>query len=466
VTALTLDLGTSATKAALWSGTELVGLARVTIPTSHSKPGYAEQDPEHWWQSVVDACATLRLAAPAEYAGIDICGCSAARETFACFDAQLKPLSPGILWSDARGGDQLTSLGDPAIFRRRTGVILSDGCQAAKVAWVRQHEPGWFERSRWLLAPRDFVLARLTGQVLTEPTLASRTGFYTIDGDLIGDAAIAERLPPIVASVRPVPVSNGHALMLSSDTSAILGAGDRACEALGVGATAAAPSVSWGTTVNVSVPHPGPFDASIAQISRGAASGFLIEAGLSTGGSALEWLGTLTSRPVNALLTAAADVPPGANGVLAFPWLHGARAPWWRPGTRASFTGVTAAHGPADLARALIEGIALDAARSVQLVAPGASTVFLTGAGAENPLWRSVLGAAIEAAVTVRTHADAATVGARALTILAKGDDPDVETLNPVRVVEQPQPELVQQYRALRTASDRVARALLDSGSP
>jgi xylulokinase len=462
VTVLTLDLGTSATKAALWSGAELVDLVRVTIPTNHPEPGCAEQDPKDWWQSVTDACSGLRAAAPAEYERVDKIGCSAARETFACFDAQLKPLSPGILWSDTRGADQLASLGDPAAFRRQTGVILSDGCQAAKVAWVRQNEPQWFDGARWLLSPRDFVLARLTGDVHTEPTLASRTGFYSLDGSLLADAEIGGRLPPVISSIELLPLRNARDLALPTLTSAILGAGDRACEVLGVGATTSAPMVSWGTTVNVSLPHAGPADGlSSAQVSRGALAGYLVEAGLSAGGSALDWLAALTGWSSDALLTAAADIPPGANGVLAFAWLHGARAPWWRHGARAAFTGVTAAHGPANLARALIEGIALDAARCIELLVDEPSTLLVAGAGAELPLWRSVLAATADTTVTVRTHADAATVGARALTMVADGSDAGTKLLNPVRAVEQPQPELVGRYRTLRRASDNAASALL-----
>jgi xylulokinase len=467
VTVLTLDLGTSGTKAALWSGPELVELVRVTIPTSHPQPGFSEQNPGHWWQSVLDACGALRAAAPGEYARVHSLGFSAARETFACFDANFNPLGPGILWSDTRAADQLDAFGDPAAFRRQTGVVLSDGCQAAKLAWVRHHEPNWFSDAAWVLSPRDFVVARLTGRARTEPTLASRTGFYALDGHFIGDNALAKRVPPIVPSLQVLPVPHARDLALPAEVSAILGAGDRACEAVGVGATETAPMVSWGTTVNVSIPHLGPPDGlPLAQISRAALAGYLVEAGLSAGGAAIEWLATLTGWSTDALLTAAAAVAPGANGVLAFAWLHGARAPWWHPGARAAFTGVTQSHGPPDLARALIEGIALDAARSVELLTERATTLLLAGAGAQNPLWRSILAAMTQTSVTVRTHAEAATIGARTLITLAHGGGPGAEELNPVRVVEPPQAELVTAYRTLRTNSDMTARALLASEEP
>jgi sugar (pentulose or hexulose) kinase len=462
VTALTLDLGTSSTKAALWSGNEITALVRVPVATSHPESGRAEQDPEDWWRSVIDACSRLRTAAPDAYAAVDSLGCSAARETFACFDENLTPLSPGILWSDTRGSDQFVPFGDPAAFRHRTGVLLSGGCQAATVAWVRQHHPAWFEHAAWILSPRDYVLARLTGSVRTEMTLASRTGFYALNGDFIGDRELAARLPPVIPSLELTPVLHGRDLALPTDVAAILGAGDRACEVIGVGAAVGAPMVSWGTTVNVSVPLPGPPElVSVAQISRAPDGSYLLEAGLSTGGSAFDWLASLTGWSSTELLDAAAQVAPGSNGVVAFPWLHGARAPWWHPSGRGAFVGITGSHGPPDLARAFLEGIALDAARAVELLAPEAATLFLAGAGARNALWQSLLAAVSECRVTIRASAEAATVGARALLAIAHGDTPALEALNPVRSIVAPQPALVETYRDVRAASDQVARALL-----
>ena len=92
---LTLDLGTSATKAALWRGDELVALARAPIATAHPQPGWAEQDPDEWWTSVVAACRGVRALAPSDYESIDAIGFSAARETFALFDAELRATHRG-----------------------------------------------------------------------------------------------------------------------------------------------------------------------------------------------------------------------------------------------------------------------------------------------------------------------------------------------------------------------------------
>jgi xylulokinase len=467
VIVLTLDFGTSATKAALWADHRLVALTRAPIATSHPSPDRVEQDPEAWWRSVVDACAELRADNPGVYSAVDAVGCSAARETFACFDANLRALGPGILWSDARAVDEAQDLGDPVAFRRQTGVALGPSCCAAKMAWVQRHEAVWFRDAAWLLSPRDFVLARITGRVATDPTLASRTGVYDLRGAFVGDEALGDRLPPVAPSLEPEQLANTDELVLPARALAILGAGDRACEVVGVGATTAAPMVSWGTTANVSIPHPGPVAAlpAHAQVSRAAVEGFVIEAGLSIAGAALDWLTSLTGWPRGELLKGAADVPPGARGLLAFPWLNGARAPWWRSDVRGAFVGLANVHGPAELAQSMIEGVALDVARCIELLQPDAQALSLAGRGAEEPLWRTVV-AGVTGRPVIRHRLDeAASVGARLLVGISRGESIGLDDVNPLVEEEPPAPDLVHAYGALKEESDRVAARLMDSGA-
>ena len=100
-------------------------------------------------------------------------------------------------------------------------------------------------------------------------------------------------------------------LALPRGVQIVVGGGDRACEVLGAGAQAGAPMVSWGTTANVSVPHPGPIGElpGVAAVSLGALGGFIVEAGLSAAGAALDWLARITGRPSEVLLTEAAASP-------------------------------------------------------------------------------------------------------------------------------------------------------------
>ena len=347
--------------------------------------------------------------------------------------------------------------------------MLTPGSHAAKLAWLVDNEPGELGAARWVLAPRDFVIARLTGAIVTDETLASRTGLCALGGWWLPEAVqrYRERLPEIVPSTRVVGVLRAEIatqLGLPDGVQVVAGAGDRTCEVLGAGASARTPMVSWGATANVSVPHAGPVEAlpTVAQVSRGALGGFVVEAGLSAAGAAVAWVAQLTGRTHDDLLAAAADVPAGAHDAVALPWFAGARAPWWHADARASFIGLTDAHGPAELTRAVVEGVAYDVARCLELIAPDAEELALAGGGAGDELWRRVVSAVTGRPVVRRALDDAASVGARLVVASALGEDLDVDALNPVVAREAPNGKLVSDYAALRGTADAIASAVIN----
>jgi xylulokinase len=384
--------------------------------------------------------------------------------------AELVPCHAGVLWSDQRGGDVAAGLGDPDEVRARTGAVANGACCAAKLLWVATHEPDALAAARWVLSPRDWVVARLTGEVVTEPTLESRTGLSSLsgarDGPVVERAGV--RLPRVVPTTCVLRVADGSGareLALRPGTRVVPGAGDRACEVLGTGATPDVPMVSWGTTANVSVPHPGPVGAlpRVAAVSRDPGEAFVVEAGLSASGAAVAWLAQLTSRTHDDLLAAAGrDSAPGARGVVALPWFNGARGPYWRSGAHAAFAGVTAAHTAADLARAIVEAVAIDVARCVEMLSPSARAIALAGGGAADDLWRATVSAATRVPARRRVHDDAASAGARLVVARAVGEDVTVDDVNPPRDETAPDPALADALRQVRARADRLVPAVLD----
>jgi xylulokinase len=471
--ALTFDLGTSATKAALWSDTELLGVARGPLDTSYPEPGWAEQAPDEWWRSVIDSARRLRRGRRAAYRAVEAIGFSATRESFALVDADLRAHGPGILWSDTRAVVEANKIaaawGGADAVRAATGAYLNASACPAKLAWVARHRPDDLAAARWILAPRDFVVARMTGEVVTDPSLASRTALFGYEeGWLPAARALAgDRLPPVRPSATVVgglTADAARALDLRVHTPVVIGAGDRACEVLGTGATREAPMVSWGTTTSLSIPIGGDERPEIGIVTRGALGGNVWEAGLSAGGASLAWLARLTGHTHDDLLTEAAGVAPGAGGVVALPWLTGARAPWWQPDAQGAFVDVAAADGPAELARAMVDAIALDVARSRQLLAPEARELQLAGGGARLRLWQTALAAATGLPVVRRACDEAGSLGARIVVGAALGLPVDVDALSPVAERIEPDPALVAAYQAVRRRSDAVAAAILGLG--
>ena len=146
-------------------------------------------------------------------------------------------------------------------------------------------------------------------------------------------------------------------------------------------------------------------------VHAGRRRGWLLEGGLSAAGAFLAWLGRLLDKTPDQLARMAGDSPPGARGVVAVPWLDGARAPSWRDDARAGFMGLGAAHESSDLARAVMEAVAWDVLRVMEVVTVGrlggstAAGVTLGGAGTGLPVWVEVLTSVLGVPATRRAEA-------------------------------------------------------------
>jgi xylulokinase len=475
---LTVDLGTTLTKVALWDRRGPVAQAGIPVRTVHPAPGWAEQAPSEWWSSVAAACAQVRAHAGDRFGPVEAVGCTGARQTFVPVDAGGRSIGPAILWSDRRAALEATTLADAlggadGVFDR-TGVPLDAGSVAAKIAWLAHHDRRRLTASAWLLAPRDLIAWRLTGEVVTDATMASRTGLYDLDGRVVGELAgpAATSLPPVVPSDqisgRLVPEA-ASVLGLEVGTPVVIGAGDRPCEVLGTGAGDVCPMVSWGTTANVSLPlgDGPPVRPRGMVLSRAAGGGWLVEGGLSSAGSFVEWLGRLTGHPPNELSELARRSPPGARGVTATPWLDGARAPWWRPDAGAAFVGLSSEHGLPDLARALFESVGwevkrcLDAMDTRRTEGPSVEALALAGSGAAVPVWAESLTGITGLPGTRRRSGQAASAGAALLAASAVGAEFALEEMDPVDDRLEPDPVAVSRYADLRQRAERVASAMI-----
>ncbi len=488
---LTLDLGTSVTKADVWSADGSVASGRAVLDTLRPGPGRVEQDPDTWWPAVVRACHQARTADPVAYADIEAIGCSAARQTIVAVSADATPIGPAIVWSDRRASDEARDLaagaGGAESVRQRSGVHLDGTSVPAKLAWLAAHAPATLVPARWLLSPRDLLLWRMTGEVVTDSTMISASGCSDGDGALIpelvdGRGELFAKVVPPSTVVGGLLASAAAELGLRAGVPVVIGAGDRQSEVLGSGAGPTCAMVSWGTTANVSRPCPSrPHPVPIGLITTRAATDheWLLEAGLSAAGSLLEWVAGLTGLDVATLVARAAASPPGADGLVVLPWLGGARAPWWRDDARAAVVGLEPEHGPGDLARAAIEGVARDVARGLDAMnamdtdRPPVEALALAGAGAGVALWVEILTATTGRPATVRRSnrsspqgAGAAAAGAALLTAPAIRVDWTLDRLDPVVDEATAGPASVERYTQLAGAADRAARAALDLASP
>src|SRR6266849_6541015 len=180
---LGLDLGTSSAKAVVTDiGGRLLAQASAGYAVTSARAGWAESEPAHWW-SAVTACAreAVRGAGGARPSAI---GLSGQMHGLVLASADGRALRPALLWADSRATGALPGyrrLGPGAL--ARLANPLAPGMTGPLLMWVAENEPRTYAEARWALQPKDWLRARLTGEVHAEPSDASASLLYDVMGD-------------------------------------------------------------------------------------------------------------------------------------------------------------------------------------------------------------------------------------------------------------------------------------------
>jgi len=411
---LGLDVGTSGVKAILVAeGGSVEASAIMPLQLSTPHPGWAEQDPEAWWQASVAAIRNVLAALPG--ARIAAVGISGQMHSSVFLDAHGAVIRPALLWCDGRTTAECREITERVGGENRLRDLASnpalEGFTLPKVLWLRNHEPDSFARLTTVLLAKDFVRFKLTGVLATEPSDASATLMYDTarlrwSTEILDAVGLPHSIVPNVGGsseiLGTVTREASGLTGLGTGTPVVGGGADNACGAAGVGAITPGEAVtSWGTSGTVLAPTAEPrVDPALrAHTFCHVAPGvwYLMGVVLSAGG-AFAWYrdqfarDLVSSGEANERLDAeAATVPPGAEGVTFLPYLQGERTPHRDASARGAFLGLSLAHSRAHLTRAVIEGVCFALRDSVSILnelgmSPG--QMLLTGGGAKSAFVR------------------------------------------------------------------------------
>ena len=412
-----LDIGTSSCKAlAIGENARLLASESEEYPCASPQPGWSEQNPADWWRGA--RAALSRLMQKIDISRVAGLGLSGQMHGMVALDAQKDVLRPAILWNDqrtARQCEEITRLADgPEGLLRLTNNAMLTGFTGGKIVWFREKEPALFARCVKIINPKDYINFLLTGEIATDVSDASGTGFYDVEqgrwsGELLDILGIS---PDLFAEVRASAevigkVSEKAAALtgLPAGLPVVAGGGDAVLSAVGMGLDAPGQlAVTLGTSGVVARHVPAFFanEGAKLQFSRACLSGLYHVMGvtLSAAGS-YQWLEALLGDPrlasrgarYKALDEAAALSPQGSNGVLFLPYLSGERCPVNDAGAMGCFLGLRAQSTKGDLARAVLEGVVFSLRQAYDLMeaATGpAQRLILAGGGAVSPLWRQI----------------------------------------------------------------------------
>lgn len=409
-----LDIGSSSTKAVILDADgSLLWTESAPYRVHRGPDGEVTLDPADW----LKAARLLLTAAAGALDGrrLEAIGVTGPAHYAVLVDAAGEPMGRAMLSSDARPAAVAERLRDEFgdAYFDSARVELTAGWTLAQLAWLRTQMPEQWERIRHVLVVKDFVRFAMTGSVVTDHSDAAGTGFYDQ-----GSATWSERwLEPTglrtdqLPDIRPsVGVGGGldetwaRSTGLPAGTPVAVGGTDTAAELVSVGALEAGSAIvkiaSTGTVVVVTdkpvadrrllaYPHVMPGRNYLAAATNTAATAY---------GWLRETVFGQEPEPPSAVYREmdrlAAQVDPGAGGLLFLPYLEGERTPFWDWRLRAGMIGLTSVHRREHFCRAVLEGVALSLRMCRGVVEASGVAVerpVVSGGGMASELWRDIL---------------------------------------------------------------------------
>lgn len=417
---LGVDIGTTNVKASLLDtqAHRVVAFASAEHPLFHPRPGWAEQDADNYWDAVV-RCIRSCLEQGSGFAdhivGVALSGLVGVTLPV---DASGRPLRRAMIWMDGRSGAECSDI------RERVGeerINYVNGNRVApwfiepKALWLKNNEPDVFKEAHRFLSPTGYCTFRLTGEFTINTGDAGL--FYPYDYqherwdfELAEDIGVpAEKYPEIFRSHDVVGTITGNAAEetgLRRNTAVAAGGTDISSAALGAGVTNAGQAYySMGTGSNLGIMIPTQQRVEEYRILKWphVLPGLtMFDGPMAFTGASLKWFCDKFADPETAvaermgrdvfdLVTAqAAQIDPGADGLLYLPYLGNSLAPRWNTSACGVFFGVQPYTSRAHFIRALIEGVAFDLYSNVR-IAEDAGVAFdeliLNGGPTKSALW-------------------------------------------------------------------------------
>jgi len=475
-----IDLGSSRVKLlALDEAGECLGVTMASYSTESRRAGYAEQNPDRWWDALRLAMSEL-LARPA-LRGADVAalGLTGQMHGAVFLDEKGSAVRPALMWSDGRAEAETEEI-EQRIPREKlvgiTGNRSNVSFTAPKIMWVARNEQPVMARTRWIVQPKDALRTRLTGVVSGDVSDASATLLFDLRARTWSDEICSllgidrSLLPPLFESealAGPLREDAARSLGLPAGIAVAVGGADAPAAALGLGLAReedahGAVLISLGTGGQVLAPVKEPKvdpEGRLHGLCHVVPGQWCVMAAILSAAASLDWAVRLL-RPddpngARELIAAAAMVPAGSDGMLFLPYLRGERTPHFDPNARGALVGMRISHGPAEVTRAVLEGVAFALAEGMDLmrdlgVEPSGGVV---AGGGVNRLWQQILADVLNMPVALGATEHASARGAALLGAIAAGIVPSsTESILPLpadtRVME-PDKERVKIYQDL-----------------
>ena len=417
-----VDIGTSGTKTVLFDEKgNAVSSFLVEYPLYQPKIGWAEQDPEDWWNATYTSINNVIKQSGVNPADIKGIGLSGQMHGLVMLDKDGNVLRKSIIWCDQRTtaeADELTEKVGKERLVEITGNPALTGFTAAKILWVQKNEPELYAKTAKILLPKDYIRYKLTGEYATEVSDASGMQLMDIKNRCWSDEVLEKLnieknlLGKMYESCEVTGKVHQEAAKLTGlneGTIVVGGAGDQAAGAVGngivktgiVSSTIGTSGVVFAHMDNIQIDKEGRVHTLCHAVpGKWHVMGVTQGAGLS-----LKWYRDnfchaemdaadgMGVDPYYLMDKQAEKIAPGCEGLIYLPYLMGERSPHNDPNAKGVFFGLSAKHTKYDMLRAVMEGVSYslnDCMSVIKEMGIDASEVRASGGGGKSKLWRQM----------------------------------------------------------------------------
>ncbi len=401
---LIIDEGTTSTRAMIFDENgNFISSSSKQLKTIYPNSGWVEQNAEEIFSKTVEVIEDA----------IEQCGCTPStigitnqRETIVAWDSRSGlPLYNAIVWRDKRGQslcEKLKFNGYEPVVRSKTGLILDPYFSASKMAWMIENVEGIsdsLKKSHLRFGTIDtYLIWKLTGKYLTEPSNASRTMLFNIN-EMKWDKDLFDVFKIPIDSMPDVTNSNGDfgtckygkiSAVLGDQQSSLLGnmcvkVGDVKCT-YGTGAFVLANAGKLKTP---------PLDGLLKTIawSINGVVDYAFEGSVLSSGESINWLKRLSIIKDEVEIEELANSVK-SDGIYFIPALDGLGSPRWAPNAKAIFVGIRSSHTRANIVRSVIESMAFSVVEVIDTFKKSGlevSSIKVDGGGSKNSLLIQIL---------------------------------------------------------------------------
>lgn len=436
-----IDLGTSGCRSAVYDARlNLRAQSSVEIPIFKRSSLEVEQNPEDWWNGLVQTVREAAAAANVSREAIRAISISSQGISVVPVDANGLPLRNAISWLDSRPQRQMERLLRQYSFEelyRRTGKRANAIYSLPKYLWLMEEEPDVYKNTHKFLLPMDYLILKLCGRYCTDHTCAGGTMCYDIERqtwaeDLIQACGLRAQLFPEIcasgAALGTLLPSVAAELGLSERTIVAMGAQDQKCASFGAGLDKASITVSLGTAscIEALVSRPvGDPQCRIPLFPYLFPEAWVLEGLLSSGCVCYDWfrdiLGAQTSfADLDACILGA---PAQDRPVFFYPYLSGESSPHWRENC-GHFARLSLATTTGNMARSVLEGVAYALRSNLEAMKdmlPGSRELHLFGGGSRSPIFCQIISDVTNRGVLTYSDMETALAGAARLAFRGAG---------------------------------------------